>query len=190
MVALAAGLAACASAPQPACLPAESQRAPDSGLGPVPGSEQALEDCTASATLIARGDAGLEVPAPGVSIFQPPAMTLSHARALSLPDGLRLELVEVLEDSRCPRGVQCVWAGRARIRLVAAKPGTRPAQLEVSLAGPTVRYLDYDIRLLALDPQPVSGRRTPRGDYVATLSIRPASGEVPDKDPAPDLPRR
>lgn len=30
-------------------------------------------------------------------------------------DGPRVTPLEVLEDSRCPRGVQCVWAGRVRI---------------------------------------------------------------------------
>ena len=27
-------------------------------------------------------------------------------------DGLRLELLNVVEDSRCPQGVECFWAGR------------------------------------------------------------------------------
>lgn len=36
-------------------------------------------------------------------------------------DGTLVTFSEVLEDSRCPREVQCVWAGRARVsvRIVA-----------------------------------------------------------------------
>ncbi len=33
-------------------------------------------------------------------------------------DGLALSFQAIAEDSRCPEGVDCVWAGRATVRLV------------------------------------------------------------------------
>src|SRR5688572_20468035 len=30
---------------------------------------------------------------------------------------LKLEFVSVLEDSRCPADVQCIWAGNARVKV-------------------------------------------------------------------------
>ena len=33
-------------------------------------------------------------------------------------DGYYFEFTEVLEDSRCPTNVQCVWAGRARVSVM------------------------------------------------------------------------
>lgn len=32
-------------------------------------------------------------------------------------DGIKIEFEEVLEDSRCPVNVQCVWAGQARVKV-------------------------------------------------------------------------
>lgn len=34
----------------------------------------------------------------------------------NLGGGLSVRPLEVIEDSRCPRNVQCVWAGRLRLR--------------------------------------------------------------------------
>jgi hypothetical protein len=34
----------------------------------------------------------------------------------------RVTPIEVLEDSRCPAGVQCVWAGRVRIAARVSRP--------------------------------------------------------------------
>ncbi|MCW5518238.1 hypothetical protein J1N09_00200 [Aureitalea sp. L0-47] len=35
-------------------------------------------------------------------------------------DGTQITFSEVLEDSRCPREVQCVWAGSARVKITIA----------------------------------------------------------------------
>jgi hypothetical protein len=114
---------------------------------------------------------------------------LGHHAAATLADGLKLEFTDVLEDSRCPQRVQCVWAGRARIGLLASKTGAAARTFELSLPGPAQIYLEYGIQLVALDPSPVSSRRTAPGDYVATLSIMPAAAVTPGKNPSPDLPR-
>lgn len=72
--------------------------------------------------------------------------------------------LSVLEDSRCPRGVQCVWAGRVRIdarvdrvrrELVlgqaAVVSGGRLELVEVApakLADATIRPRDYRFRFM------------------------------------------
>jgi hypothetical protein len=33
-------------------------------------------------------------------------------------DGILITFEKVLEDSRCPENVQCVWAGRARVEVI------------------------------------------------------------------------
>jgi len=35
-------------------------------------------------------------------------------------DGISISFTEVLEDSRCPTGVQCIWAGRAKLNVAVA----------------------------------------------------------------------
>lgn len=39
-------------------------------------------------------------------------------------DGVRIEFTEVIEDSRCPANVTCVWEGRARVRVLVTEPGS------------------------------------------------------------------
>ncbi|MBK5212731.1 MAG: hypothetical protein JJE55_03600 [Flavobacteriaceae bacterium] len=37
--------------------------------------------------------------------------------------GVSLKFLEVLEDSRCPTGVTCIWAGRARVKVAVTSNG-------------------------------------------------------------------
>ena len=57
-------------------------------------------------------------------------------------EGERIEFVGVVEDSRCPPGAQCVWAGRVRVRLavggapvVLTLPATRDDEAEMAERG-------------------------------------------------------
>ncbi len=86
-------------------------------------------------------------------------------------DGLTVRFVAVVEDSRCPMGVQCVRAGEAKVQLdlrladernavVLATEGGQPRQ--ASFAG-------YDVRLVELDPSPRTDAPLP--NYVATLRV-------------------
>ena len=56
------------------------------------------------------------VPAPtGTDI--PLTLPLGLGESAALPDGSRLTYLRLVNDSRCPPDVQCVWAGDAEIRL-------------------------------------------------------------------------
>lgn len=44
-------------------------------------------------------------------------------------DGIRVRPLELVEDSRCPASVQCVWAGRVRIRAELIGEGMRELTL-------------------------------------------------------------
>src|SRR5690554_6743820 len=37
--------------------------------------------------------------------------------------GISIKFVEVLEDSRCPTDVECIWAGRARVKVSVSSNG-------------------------------------------------------------------
>jgi len=52
----------------------------------------------------------------------PPGPTAGLGQAAEV-NGLRLRPLDVLEDSRCPARVQCVWAGQVRIRVAVGTPG-------------------------------------------------------------------
>jgi hypothetical protein len=181
---LALVLSACsASAPQPYCLPASVHDEPEShtGLGPVPRAQHDAE-CLEESPLDPR-DATVRTPAPGVTLGQggslAAAATLPWRKPLTMPDGLRLEFIGVKEDSRCPAGARCVHAGRARIELVASKPGAAEQRFELSLPGAAETRLGYSLTLIELDASPLPGRPAQPDDYVATIAIAPVRSETP-----------
>jgi hypothetical protein len=86
---------------------------------------------------------------------------------------LKVKFAEVLEDSRCPTGAQCVWAGRVRIRIEVQKGEDEPASYEIE-SGKTVSAAELDclqISLKSLTPHPSSGSPTNNSDYKATISV-------------------
>ena len=92
---------------------------------------------------------------------------------------LRLHFTDVLEDSRCPKQVECFWTGQARIAIVAEQGqgatttlefNTNPAPGQGVL---TVPVGDYTVELKKLDPYPETpDDSTALTDYSATLLVR------------------
>jgi hypothetical protein len=93
--------------------------------------------------------------------------------AKSRPEGLEVEFHSVAEDSRCPRGVTCMWAGNAKILLKVKKDAAKPADVELNTnANPkTSRYLEYELRLRELKPYPESDATIKSSDYEVTLTV-------------------
>jgi hypothetical protein len=99
-------------------------------------------------------------------------------------DGLEVGLEAVVADSRCPTGERCAREGEAVVRVwLRAAPGTRETRdLHLSSRAPGVgTALEHEVRLLQLDPYPVSGRATPQADYVATLRVERTSDAAQDR---------
>ena len=86
---------------------------------------------------------------------------------------LSVSFVKVAEDSRCPTGVQCVWAGNGAVVSTVNTPGTGKfdATLNTTLTPKTVKAGPYDITLVGLTPYPKQGSKIPPATYVATLHI-------------------
>ena len=82
-------------------------------------------------------------------------------------DGLTVRPLAVLEDSRCPASVQCVWAGRVRISAEVSGAGTRELTLgePAAVSGGTLTLVDVR-----------PGKRTteaiPQGDYQFTFTFQ------------------
>lgn len=90
-------------------------------------------------------------------------------------EGERLTVTfsRVAEDSRCPEGVQCVWAGNAKVVLRLSKGRRRASTMSLNTGvDPRQRvYRGYEVKLVKLDPYPKENRRIRRRDYVATLVV-------------------
>lgn len=89
--------------------------------------------------------------------------------------GLRLKFAGVEEDSRCPVGVACVWAGNAEVLLeVGARGAKRTLKLntnESTRKAGEGRYRRYTVKLLELNPRPSPERKIAAGEYRATLLV-------------------
>jgi hypothetical protein len=93
-------------------------------------------------------------------------------------EGLELAFETVVSDSRCPRGVQCIRAGEATIRIAVEKaPNARASiELRTTPSESEASYSPYSIRLLNVNPYPDANRRIQPEEYEATLVVtRPKS---------------
>lgn len=98
-------------------------------------------------------------------------------------EGLQIGIEDVSADSRCPKGERCIWEGDATVRVWLQKaPGPKEAhELHTSSKEQgAVSCLGYGVKLLRLEPYPVSGKTIERGDYRATLEVTRGSSAPPD----------
>jgi hypothetical protein len=91
-------------------------------------------------------------------------------------DGLTVEFSEILEDSRCPRQVDCVWSGQGRLVIYVWLTGQEPTAFELntlsSLNQSVISYEAYQIELLSLDPYPETPEQEiALEDYEATFVV-------------------
>ena len=88
-------------------------------------------------------------------------------------EGLAVVFESVLEDSRCPEGVDCIWSGNAKIRIRSSRQKHAPAPIELNTnVGPkSSSYLDYEIKLVELKPRPKADKPVQSNEYKAALII-------------------
>ena len=87
-------------------------------------------------------------------------------------DGLKIAFIELVEDSRCPTDVDCIWAGNAKIKVRVTKNGrSKVLELDTLTRGMTPSYGNYRLKLKALTPEPRSNIRINRNGYKATIEV-------------------
>lgn len=85
--------------------------------------------------------------------------------------GASVNPVEVVEDSRCPEGVQCIQAGTVRVRaLVTARGDSAPQDVMFELGVPMTVGKDQ-ITLVGVKPSTRAGAQITAGDYVFTFTV-------------------
>ncbi len=104
-------------------------------------------------------------------------LKVGESKTLS-PDNTQIGFQQVVSDSRCPREVICVWAGRGDIRLWLKPQLGDSAFADIFISGTTsaadtcchesTTALGYKITLLQLEPYPET---TPASDYRALLKV-------------------
>lgn len=87
--------------------------------------------------------------------------------------GLKIAFVELVEDSRCPADVECVWAGNAKIKVRVTKNGkSQVLDLEMVTKGMKPNFGNYRLTLKAVSPELRSNVRINRNGYVATIEVK------------------
>ena len=85
---------------------------------------------------------------------------------------INIRFVALVEDSRCPRDVQCIHAGNARIRVRVTRGGrSQVLILNTDGQGRSTTFAGHQFRLVGLTPEPASNIRINRNGYVATIEV-------------------
>jgi hypothetical protein len=114
-----------------------------------------LVSCASSLTQIA----------PGADFDLEPGKTVQLAGT-----GVRVTLLEVINDSRCPVDVVCVSAGDAEVRLAVVGEGEdRTVSLHVMQEPRSVTVGAVRLELTGLLPPPRSTRTIPPAEYRARI---------------------
>ncbi len=104
--------------------------------------------------------------------------TLEEGDAMVAREDKMLEVyfARVVEDSRCPVNVNCIWEGEAVVKFAVSHAGMPEDTLTLTLRG---GYRDlasssigpYNVSLLRLDPYPVADTKIKKGGYTAQLLV-------------------
>ena len=87
-------------------------------------------------------------------------------------EGLKIGFASVGEDSRCPEGVNCIWAGNAKVAVKLQKgKSTASVDLNTGVDPKRHSYMGYEVTLVDLRPYPKVDTTIDKNGYVATLVV-------------------
>ena len=101
-------------------------------------------------------------------------MTLKVGQELPVGGSVvRILFARVVEDSRCPIDVVCVWEGNALVELgIRAGMGpTFPLQLNTALQPRAIEWNGVRVTLLEVQPAPRASQPTRPEDYVVRILV-------------------
>ena len=100
-------------------------------------------------------------------------LTINSSSFSNVADGkLYIKLIE-MNDSRCPKGAVCVWAGTAAMKILIGTSIENAEEkfIETNGKDSIVEYGNYIIKVNNVDPYPVYGEIYELSDYVLDLDI-------------------
>lgn len=86
---------------------------------------------------------------------------------------LKIKFEAVVDDSRCPQGVDCIWSGNAEVVLKVTTTDGKSAtvKLNTNLNPKEVDFHGYKIKLGRLSPYPIKDEKIEPSQYEAILII-------------------
>jgi len=87
---------------------------------------------------------------------------------------IKIKLIDI-SDSRCPKGVQCVWAGEARAEINILKNNQDVGTFNLTLGSgrndeSTINFDKYSVKLTAVEPYPILNQTIK--EKIATLLVQ------------------
>lgn len=114
-----------------------------------------------------------ETPSDDGRIRGPEDRALSVGQTATIA-GLSVTLNGV-NDSRCPIGVECIWAGEVSAS-VTLNAGEETSTRDMKLGAEPVEFKGYFISLTSALPHPTEGVSTDESDYMLTFHVAPVIG--------------
>jgi hypothetical protein len=110
------------------------------------------------------------------------AFTLAGGQEATVDgENMRVRFDKVLEDSRCPKQVECFWTGQARIAVLVEPNGRGETTLEFNTNpapgqnNQTAQLDEYTVAMDSLDPYPQNPNQPiPLEDYRVRLTVTKA----------------
>jgi hypothetical protein len=109
---------------------------------------------------------------------QPFDLALGQSAHLA-SDQFSVTFAQVIEDSRCPKGVECVWAGQVAEMLDVSQNGQASSPVKLTLGGAgrpsdaaMAQVAGHTVQLMAVEPYPQNGKKPAPADYTVTLEVR------------------
>ncbi|MDZ8223364.1 hypothetical protein [Nostoc sp. ChiVER01] len=101
---------------------------------------------------------------------------LKYGKTAYLPtENIKIKFSKVIQDSRCPSDVTCIWQGQVIIGLDIIKNGKQVSTLMLTLIpgrdALPIQFLDkYTVKLIGVSPYP-SGQAIALQDYIVELVV-------------------
>lgn len=95
-------------------------------------------------------------------------------KAIIETEAFQIEFLYVSEDSRCPPGVDCIWAGNARVKVLLKKGDQtgKEFDLNTNLEPRMVEFEGLKVELVSLSDDPNSALEGKSSPYSARFLIR------------------
>lgn len=103
----------------------------------------------------------------------PIEITVKLGQSVDCGGGIAIRFEDVLEDSRCPKDVNCVWAGNAKVSVTVTRTGKEPARVELNtnLEPRTARVLNCAMEVIRLDPLRRVHEKVDKSAYIVRLKV-------------------
>lgn len=85
---------------------------------------------------------------------------------------LKIKFLEVIEDSRCPTGVDCIWAGNAKVKVkIIGSHSSQVFEFNTNIGAKGDIFDGWAITIDKLTPYPRADKEIDKKTYNVELSI-------------------